>query len=99
MPVEINCPESLNQLIRNYIRLNKKIEQKIKNPDRKLQIELRIDKDSPCLTFIIAPKVSEYEVQVCYINHIIKQLSNIYVRLINQYKFRYQTVFSTVFDK
>ena len=99
MPVEINCPESLNQLIRNYIRLNKKIEQKIKNPDRKLQIELRIDKDSPCLTFIITPNISEYEVQVCYINHIIKQLSNIYVRLINQYKFRYQTVFSAVFDK
>ena len=99
MPVEINCPESLNQLIRNYNRLNKKIEQKIKNPDRKLQIELRIDKDSPCLTFIITPNFSEYEVQVCYINHIIKQLSNIYVRLINQYKFRYQTVFSAVFDK
>ena len=99
MPVEINCPESLNQLIRNYIRLNKKIEQKNKNPDRKLQIELRIDKDSPCLTFIITPNISEYEVQVCYINHIIKQLSNIYVRLINQYKFRYQSVFSAVFDK
>ena len=65
MPVEINCPESLNQLI------------------RKLQIELRIDKDSPFLTFIITPNISEYEVQVCYINHIIKQLSNIYVRLIN----------------
>ena len=31
MPVEINCPESLNQLIRNYNRVNKKIEQKIKN--------------------------------------------------------------------
>ena len=92
MPVEINCPESINQLIRNYIRLNK-------NPDRKLQIELRIDKDSPCLTFIITPNISEYEVQVCYINHIIKQLSNIYARLINQYKFRYQTVFSAVFDK
>ena len=99
MPVEISCPESLNQLIRNYIRLDKKIEQKIKNPDRKLQIELRIDKDSPCLTFIITPNISEYEVEVCYINHIIKKLSNIYARLINQYKFRYQTVFSAVFDK
>ena len=99
MPIEINCPESLNQLTRNYIRLNKKIEQKIKNPDRKLQIELRIDKDSPCLNFIITPNISEYEVEVCYINHIIKKLSNIYARLINQYKFRYQTVFSAVFDK
>ena len=103
MPVEINCPESLNQLIRNYIRLNKKVKQRIKNSyydnDRGLRLELKIDKDSPCLTFIIIPNISEYEVQVSYINHIIKQLSNIYVRLINQYKFRYQTVFSTVFDK
>ena len=71
----------------------------IKNPDRKLQIELRIDKDSPCLTFIITPNISEYEVEVCYINHIIKNLSNIYARVINQFKFRYQTVFSAVFDK
>ena len=100
---QINCPESLNQLMRNYIRSNKKIEQRIKNPDydndRKLQIELRIDKDYPCLTFIIKPNVSENNVELHYINHIIKQLSNIYVRLINQYKFRYQTVFLTVFDK
>ena len=28
-----------------------------------------------------------------------KDLSNIYARLINQYKFRYQTVFSARFDK
>ena len=95
---QINCPESLNQLMRNYIRSNKKIEQRIKNPDydndSKLQIELRMDKDYPCLTFIIKPNV-----ELHYINHIIKQLSNIYVRLINQYKFRYQTVFLTVFDK
>ena len=100
---QINCPESLNQLIRYHIRSNKKIEQKIKNPDydndRKLQIELRIDKDCPCLTFIIKPNVPEYNVELCYINHIIKQLSNNYARLINQYKFRYQTVFLTVFDK
>ena len=96
--IQINCPESLNQLMRNYIRSNKKIEQRIKNPDydngRKLQIELKIDKDYPCLTFFI-----EGNVELYYINHIIKQLSNIYVRLINQYKFRYQTVFLTVFDK
>ena len=60
---------------------------------------MRIDKDSPCLTFIITPNISEYEVEVCYINHILKKLSNIYARLLNQYKFRYQMVFSTVFDK
>ena len=100
---QINCPESLNQLMRNYIRSNKKNEQRIKNPDndndRKLQIELKINKDYPCLTFILKPNVLEYNVELHYINHIIKQLSNIYVRLINQYKFRYQTSFLTVFDK
>ena len=42
---------------------------------------------------------SIYGVEIFYINHIIKQLSNIYARLVNQYKFRYQTVFSAVFDK
>ena len=103
MPIEISCPESLNQLLRNNYRLDKKIEQRIRNPhydsDKKLQIEMRIDKNSPRLTFIITPNRSEFEVEVRYINYIIKQLSNIYVRLINQYKFRYQTVFSTVFDK
>ena len=64
-----------------------------------MRLELKIDKDSPCLTFIITPYGSVNEVDVFYINHIIKQLSNIYARLINQYKFRYQTVFLAVFDK
>ena len=98
---QINSPESLNQLIRNRIRLNKKMEQRIRisyyDNDRKLQMDFRIDKDSQCLTFIITPCKSEYE--VCYINPIMKKLSNIYARLINQYKFRYQTVFSAVFYK
>ena len=60
---------------------------------------MRINKDSTCLTFIITPDNSEYDVEVRYHNHIIKQLCNIYVGLINQYIFRYQTVFSAVFDK
>ena len=64
-----------------------------------MQLELKIDKDSPCLTIIITPNKSEYEVEVRYIYHIIKQLSNIYARLINQYKFGYRTVFLVVFDK
>ena len=100
---QIDCPESLNQLMRNYIRSNEKVKQRIKNSyydnDRGLRIELKIDKDSPCLTFIITSYESVNEVEMFYINHIIKRLSNIYARLINQYKFRYQTVFSVVFDK
>ena len=94
--IEINCPNSLNQLIRNYVRSNKRIKNPDYDNDRKLQIELRIDNDSPSLTFIIS---SGFEVEILYINQIIKKLSNIYARLINQYEFRYQTVFLTVFDK
>ena len=99
---QFDCPESLNQLMKNYIESNRKIEQMIKNSDdnqKGLRLELKIDKDSPCLTFVITPYESVNEVEVFYINHIIKQLSNIYARLINQYKFKYQTVFSVVFDK
>ena len=100
---QIDCPESLNQLMRNYIKSNKKVKQRIKNSyyenDRGLQLELKIDKDSPCLTFVITPYESVNEIEVFYINHIIKQLSNIYARLINQNKFRYRTVFLVVFDK
>ena len=100
---QIDCPESLNQLMRNYIRSNKKVKQRIENSyydnDRGLRLELKIDKASPCLTFIIKPYESVYGVEVFYINHILKRLSNIYARLLNQYKFRYQTVFSVVFDK
>ena len=100
--IQIECPESLNQLMKNYIESNRKIEQMIENSDdnqKGLRLELKFDEDSPCLTFIITPNKSEYEVELRYINHIIKKLSNIYARLINQYKFRYQTVFSVVFDK
>ena len=43
------------------------------------------------------PNHSEFEAR--YINQIMKELSIIYARLINQYKFRYQTVFSARFDK
>ena len=41
----------------------------------------------------------EFGIEVRYINKIIKELSFIYARLINQYKFKYQTVFSARFDK
>ena len=101
--IQNECPESLNQLMKIYTESNRKIEQMIKNSDydneKGLRLELKIDKDSPCLTFVITPYESVNEVEVFYINHIIKQLSNIYARLMNQYKFRYQTVFSVVFDK
>ena len=47
----------------------------------------------------IAPKYPEFGIEVRYINKIMKKLSVIYARLINQYKFRCQTVVSARFDK
>ena len=41
----------------------------------------------------------EFGIEVRYINIIMIELSVIYARLINQHKFRYQTVFSARFDK
>ena len=41
----------------------------------------------------------EFGIEVRYINKIMKDLSFIYARLINQYKIKYQTVFSARFDK
>ena len=48
---------------------------------------------------IIKPNYPEFEIEVRYINKIMKELSIIWARLINQYIFRYQTVFSAKFDK
>ena len=47
----------------------------------------------------IIPYHPEFGIEVRYINKIMKELSVIYARLINQYKFKYQTVFSARFDK
>ena len=49
------------------------------------------------LTF--TPNYPEFGIEVRYINRIIKDLSDICVRILNQYKFKYQTVFSARFDK
>ena len=48
---------------------------------------------------IITPKLPEFGIEKRYINIIIKELSVIYARLINQYKFKYQTLFSASFYK
>ena len=47
----------------------------------------------------ITPNHPEFRLENRYINKILKELSMIYARLINQYKFRYQTVISARFDK
>ena len=47
----------------------------------------------------ITPTFQEFGIEFGFINKIMKVLSVIYDRLINQFKFRYQTVFSARFDK
>ena len=47
----------------------------------------------------ITPNYPEFGFEVRYINKIIKELLITYARLLNQYKFKYQTIFSARFDK
>ena len=47
----------------------------------------------------ITPNYPEFGIQVRSINKNLKELSISYARLINQYLFRCQTVFSANFDK
>ena len=45
------------------------------------------------------PNYSKFGIEFRYINKIIKELSVFYARLINQYKFKYHTLFSASFFK
>ena len=47
----------------------------------------------------IIPKFPEFGIEFRYINEIVKELSVIYARLKNQYKFKYHTLFSASFYK
>ena len=110
---KIYNPKSLKQLARDNIKLddkqlNKELAKNMINPyyftDRALQVGFKINLDSHNINHVnskvtITPNFKEFGIEVRYINKIIKKLSVIYARLINQYKFRYQTVFSARFDK
>ena len=94
----------LIQLVRNHNRLSKQIGHMMIIPnyvtDRNLQVKFKINLDSQHLNskLTITPDL-EFGIEVRNINQIIKRLSNIYARLINQYKLRYRVVFSERFDK
>ena len=47
----------------------------------------------------ITPNFPEFGIDLRYINKIIKELSVIYARLINQYRFKYHILFSSSFFK
>ena len=89
-------------------QLNKELAKKMPNPffftDRNLQVGFKIDLDSHYNNhanskLTIIPNFPEFGIETRYTNKILKELSVIYARLINQYKFKYQTVFSARFDK
>ena len=106
-------PKSLKQLARNNIKLddeqlNEELARKMNNPyyftDRNLRVGFKINLDRISIInmmtkITIIPNYPEFGIEIRYFNKIMKELSMIYARLINQYKFRYQTVFSARFDK
>ena len=110
---KIYNPKSLKQLARNNIKLddmqlNKELAKKMINPyyftDRILKVGFKTNLDSHHIYHVnsklfIMPNFPEFGIEVRHINKIIKKLCVIYARLKNQYKFRYQTVFSARFDK
>ena len=88
--------------------LNKELAKKIINPfyftDRALQVGLNISLESHHINhanskFIIKINYPEFGIEVRYINEIIKELSIVYARLVNQYIFKCQTVLPARIDK
>ena len=110
---KIYNPKSLQQLARNNIKLdnkqlNKELARRMINPyyftDRNLKVGFKINLDSHQINhdnskLTIIPNHPEFGVEFRYINKIVKELAVIYARLLNQYKFKNQTVFSARFDK
>ena len=106
-------PKSITQIARDNSRLvdkqlNKELAKKMLNPyyftDRNLRVGFKIVLDSHQINHAISkltitPNYPEFGIENRYINKIMKELSVIYARLINQYKCEYQTVFSDKFDK
>ena len=102
-------PKTLKQLAREKIKLDDKELAKIMiNPyyfiDKNLKNGFKINLESHNIShansiLTIIPKFPEFGIEFRYINKIVKELSVIYARLINQYKFKYHTLFSASFYK
>ena len=110
---KIYNPKPLKQLARKNIKLddkqlNKELAKKMINPyyfsDRNLQVAYKINLDSHHINHLnskltITSNFENTGIEFRFINKIMREMSIIYARLINQYKFRYQTVFSVRFEK
>lgn len=102
---------SLKQLALENINLSEKelkkeLAKQMINPyyfSKRYQPQYKIDLDSHHINHtnskITISSKYELEVEISEINSILREMSITYARLINQYKFTNQTVFSTVFDK
>ena len=104
---------SLKKLTRNKInlddkQLNKELAKKMINPyyfsDRNLQVAYKINLDIHHINHLnskltISSNFENTGIEFRFINKIMREMTIIYSRLIDQYKFRYQTVFSARFDK
>ena len=72
--------------------------------DRKLIVAYKTNLDSHHINHLnsnitITSNFENTGIEFRFINKIMREMAIIYARLINQYKFRYQTVFSARFDK
>ena len=102
-------PKTLKQLAREKIKLyDKKLAKIMINPyyfiDKNLKIGFKINLESHNINhaksiLTITPNFPEIGIEFRYINKIIKELSVIYSRILNQYKFKYHTLFSASFYK
>ena len=102
-------PKTLKQLAREKIKLDDKelakmminpyyfIDENLKNGFKSNLESHNISHANSILT--ITPKFPEFGIEYRYINKIINELSVIYAKLINQYKFKYHTLFSASFYK
>ena len=104
---KIYNPKTLKQLAREKIKLDDKQLAKIMiNPyyfiDKNLKIGFKINLESHNIShansiLTILPKFPDFGIEFRYINKIVKEFFVIYARLINQYKFKYHTLFSASF--
>ena len=102
-------PKTLKQLAREKIKLDdKEFAKMMINPyyfiNRNLKNGFKINLESHNMShansiLTITCKYPEIGIEYRYINGIVKELSAIYARLINQYKFKYHTLFSASFYK
>ena len=111
--LKLYYPISLKQIARDNIKiddkqLKKELAKKMNNPnyftDRNLKVGFNItlgshDINHANFKLTITPDYHDFGNEFRYFNKIIKEILVIYARLINQYKFKYQTVFSARFDQ